>query len=382
MDVTTTCFKPGNAWFPSTFAELDSPETIQVLFGSSALIDRPERITPVLDVCPQSHVIGCSTAGEIHGSEISDESLVVAAVRFEKTTIRTAQAVVRDPQDSYAAGTAIASQLQRPTLRAILVLSDGLHVNGSELVKGLNDSLGGGIVITGGLAGDGTNFKRTWVLKDRAPHRGYVTAVGLYGDHVRIGHGSKGGWDKFGPERLVTKSKGHVLYELDGRPALHLYKEYLGDRAAGLPATGLLFPLAIRTSPSEGKSLVRTILAVDEAAQSMTFAGDIPQGVYAQLMRANFDRLIQGASDAATLTKNGHGTSHPDTPSLSIAISCVGRRLVLGERTEEETEAALEILPPGCRQIGFYSYGEISPYQSGACDLHNQTMTLTTIREM
>ena len=382
MDVTTTCFKPGNAWSLSTFAELDSPETLLVLFGSSGLIDRPERITQVLDVFSQSHVIGCSTAGEIHGSEISDDSLVVAAVRFEKTSIRTAQAVVRDPQDSYSAGTAIASQLQRPTLRAILVLSDGLHVNGSELVKGLNDSLGGTIVITGGLAGDGTSFKRTWVLKDRAPHSGYVTAVGLYGDHVRVGHGSKGGWDKFGPERLVTKSKGHVLYELDGRPALHLYKEYLGDRAAGLPATGLLFPLAIRTSPSEGKSLVRTILAVDEAAQSMTFAGDIPQGVYAQLMRANLDRLIQGASDAATLTKSCHGASHPDTPSLSIAISCIGRRLVLGERTEEETEAALEILPPGCRQIGFYSYGEISPYASGACDLHNQTMTLTTIREM
>ena len=382
MDVTTTCFKPGNAWSLSTFAELDSPETLLVLFGSSGLIDRPERITQVLDVFSQSHVIGCSTAGEIHGSEISDDSLVVAAVRFEKTSIRTAQAVVRDPQDSYSAGTAIASQLQRPTLRAILVLSDGLHVNGSELVKGLNDSLGGTIVITGGLAGDGTSFKRTWVLKDRAPHSGYVTAVGLYGDHVRVGHGSKGGWDKFGPERLVTKSKGHVLYELDGRPALHLYKEYLGDRAAGLPATGLLFPLAIRTSPSEGKSLVRTILAVDEAAQSMTFAGDIPQGVYAQLMRANLDRLIQGASDAATLTKSCHGASHPDTPSLSIAISCIGRRLVLGERTEEEIEAALEILPPGCRQIGFYSYGEISPYASGACDLHNQTMTLTTIREM
>lgn len=382
MYVTTTCIKAGSSWAPSTLAELDSPETLLVLFGSSGLINTPERIRQVLDACPQSHVMGCSTAGEIHGSEISDDSLVVAAVRFEKTPVRTAQAVVRDPQDSYAAGTAIASQLKRPSLRAIVVLSDGLHVNGSELVKGLNDTLEGTVVITGGLAGDGTHFKRTWVLKDRTLQSGYVTAVGLYGDHVRIGHGSKGGWDKFGPERLVTKSTGHVLYELDGRPALHLYKEYLGDRAAGLPATGLLFPLAIRTSPSEGKSLVRTILAVDETTQSMTFAGDIPRGVYAQLMRANFDRLIQGASDAATLSTNGHGSAHPETPILSLAISCVGRRLVLGERSEEETEATLETLPKGSRQIGFYSYGEISPYETGACDLHNQTMTLTTITEV
>ncbi|MGZ8422965.1 MAG: FIST signal transduction protein [Nitrospira sp.] len=382
MDVTTHCIKADSSWSPSTLARLDSTETLLVLFGSSGLIDTPDRIQQVLDACPQSHVIGCSTAGEIHGSEISDGSLVVAAVKFEKTTVRTAVAVVRDPQDSYSAGTAIASQLNRPSLRAILVLSDGLHVNGSELVKGLNDSLGGAVVITGGLAGDGTHFKKTWVLKDRTPQSGYVTAAGLYGDHVRIGHGSKGGWDQFGPERLVTKSHGNVLYELDGRPALHLYKEYLGDRAAGLPATGLLFPLAIRSSLSEGKSLVRTILAVDEVSQSMTFAGDIPQGVYAQLMRANFDRLIQGASDAATLTTNGHDSSPSEHSYLSIAISCVGRRLVLGERTEEETEATLDILPQGSRQIGFYSYGEISPYESGACDLHNQTMTLTTITEV
>jgi hypothetical protein len=201
--------------------------------------------------------------------------------------------------------------------------------------------------------------------------------VGFYGDHVHLGHGSKGGWDIFGPERRVTKSSGNILYELDGRPALQLYKEYLGERAAGLPATGLLFPLSLRVTKSENKSLVRTILAVDEAHQSMTFAGDIPEGYLAQLMRANFDRLVQGASEAAQSTSRNNGSA----AVLAVAISCVGRRLVLGERTEEETEAALEVLPRGTAQVGFYSYGEISPYASGLCDLHNQTMTLTTISE-
>ena len=382
MDVKTICAKDASIWSPSVLAEMDSPETLLVMFGSSDLIDKPEDVRRVLEACPKSHVIGCSTAGEIHGSEISDNSIVAAAVRFERTRIQTAQAAVLSPKDSHAAGVAIAAQLKRPSLRGILVLSDGLHVNGSQLVKGLNDALDGTVIITGGLAGDGTRFARTWVLTERMPKSGYVTAVGLYGEHVRIGHGSKGGWDKFGPERLVTKSDGNVLHELDGRPALQLYKEYLGDRAAGLPATALLFPLALRAAPSDEKSLVRTILAVDEGAQSMTFAGDIPQGSFAQLMRANLDRLVQGASDAAMLTGTGGSPSHPVNSVLSIAISCVGRRLVLGERTEEETEAALDILPRGSRQIGFYSYGEISPYANGACDLHNQTMTLTTVSEV
>ena len=174
----------------------------------------------------------------------------------------------------------------------------------------------------------------------------------------------------------MTRSERNVLYTLDDKPALGLYKEYLGDRAAGLPGSALLFPLALRSSPSEANSVVRTVLSVDEETQSMTFAGDIPTGSYAKLMRANFDRLILGAQAAGEAAmKNSEG------PSLTIAISCVGRRLVLGERTEEEIEATLETLPRGTKQVGFYSYGEISPHASGRCDLHNQTMTLTVLSE-
>jgi hypothetical protein len=233
-------------------------------------------------------------------------------------------------------------------------------------------------VVTGGLAGDGARFERTWVIKDGVPQSGFITAVGFYGDRLQVGHGSQGGWDKFGPERRITKSENNVLYELDGKPALELYKTYLGDQASGLPAAGLLFPLAIRSSAEDDRTLVRTLLAVDEEKQSMTFAGDMPEGSFAQLMKANFDQLVEGAEGAALKSKSTMGEG---SAPLVIAISCVGRRLVLGERIEEETEATLEILPAGAKQIGYYSYGEISPYATGNCDLHNQTMTLTTLSE-
>ena len=216
------------------------------------------------------------------------------------------------------------------------------------------------------------------MLLERKPVAGAIVAVGLFGESVIVGHGSQGGWDMFGPHRMVTKSQSNVLYELDGEPALALYKKYLGERASGLPATGLLFPLAVYPSQGDGKALVRTILAVDEEKQSITFAGDIPQGAKVQFMKANFDRLVEGALNAARVTREKTSAGEQ---MLSIAISCVGRRLVLGERSEEETEATLEVLPKGTRQIGFYSYGEISPYATGHCDLHNQTMTLTTISE-
>jgi hypothetical protein len=379
MKLVTYSYEGGSGWKVRPSADLDSASTLVMAFGATEVIDKPEALDDLRATFPRSLVVGCSTAGEIHGTQIHDGSVSVAVASFDKTRLGYAQASVESAAGSRAAGEALARSLVGPELRAVLVLSDGLNVNGTELVGGLNAVLPDGVVVTGGLAGDGDRFKRTWVIAEGGARSNVVTAVGFYGDDVRVGHGSKGGWDIFGPERLVTRSEGNVLFELDGRPALELYKSYLGDRAAGLPATGLLFPLSLRSNDDKDqKRLVRTILAVDEATQSLTFAGDIPTGSRAQLMRANFDRLVEGAADAAIMTG---AADDAQGPVLSVAISCVGRRLVLGERTEEEIEATLDALPPGAQQVGFYSYGELSPFASGRCDLHNQTMTLTTISE-
>jgi hypothetical protein len=378
MQVETFSFQ-NSRWPSGGFPQLDSEETLVLAFGDSKFFDQPAPIAEIARAYPRSHLLGCSTSGEILGTAVSENSIAVAVAKFASGTLRSSFAGVGSAADSFAAGQNLARDLAEPDLRGELVLSDGLNVNGSELVRGLNSVLPRGVTVTGGLAGDGNRFKRTWVLHQGVPKSGLVSAVGFYGDRVRIGHGSRGGWDIFGPERIVTRSRGNVLYELDGKPALQLYKQYLGERASELPASALLFPLSLRTTPSDSKSLVRTILAVDEESQSMTFAGDIQQGALAQLMKANFERLIQGASDAALMTRQSGASSGP---TLAVAISCVGRRLVLGERTEEEVEAVLDILPVGARQVGFYSFGEISPYASGTCDLHNQTMTLTTIAEV
>lgn len=386
MQLTALRYDNKAGWSVAPFPALDSPQTLVIVFGSTEFLDDPAAIAELATAYPSSHFVGCSSSGEIFGSKVFDGTLSCAVARFQHTRLATASATVTQAGDSFAAGQALAAQLAQAgeDLRAVLVLSDGLHVNGSELVKGVNGGLPTSVVVTGGLAGDRDRFSRTWVLnRSFRPEECIVSAVGFYGDKVVIGHGSKGGWDNFGPERLITRSKSNVLFELDGAPALKLYRDYLGERASGLPATGLLFPLAIRRNDRDEKRLVRTILAINEAEQSMTFAGDVPEGYRAQLMKANFDRLIGGASDAAQAATERVTDRKPASgETLALAISCVGRRLVLGERTEEEVEATLDMLPKGTRQVGFYSYGEISPYTTGACDLHNQTMTLTTISEL
>jgi hypothetical protein len=381
MKLETTFHDPQKGWSARLPTSLDGPNTLVLAFGASALLDRPAPLAALYDAFPRSCIAGCSTAGEIVGTRIADGGVSVAVAAFDATELRRASAPMTSATDSYEAGRAVAAELtsaRKP--RAILVLSDGVCVNGSELIRGINAVTHGDVVVTGGLAGDGDRFQRTWVLDGGEPRSGRVTAVGLYGERLHVGFGSHGGWDIFGPERRVTKARGNVLYEIDNVPALALYKRYLGDRAQGLPATALLFPLAMRASSEDDQRLVRTILSVNEDEQSMTFAGDLPEGSLVQLMRANFDRLIGGAVDAAAQSRTASATSAA-TPTLAVAISCVGRRLVLGERAEEEVEVVDGALPDDSQLVGFYSYGEFSPRGLGSCDLHNQTMTLTTLSE-
>jgi hypothetical protein len=284
--------------------------------------------------------------------------------------------------DSRSCGRAIGERLLAPDLAGIFILSDGLNVNGSELVAGITEMIGPHIPLTGGLAGDGSQFEETLVGANCAPQSRMVAGIGFYGNAIRIGHGSAGGWDVFGPWRTVTRSQGNVLFELDGEPALNLYERYLGDEAEGLPGAGLLFPLQIQNPDNADHRIVRTILAVDRDKRSLTFAGDVPEGWSAQLMRGNFDHLSRGAADAARQATEGLADGQA-TNGVALLVSCIGRRLLMGQRVSEEIEAAGAVLGTQFARLGFYSYGEISPHAvSGICELHNQTMTITTITEL
>jgi hypothetical protein len=328
---------------------------------------------------PNSDIIINSTSGEIIGSKVLDDSIVLTAIQFEKTKYKIATININECPDSFDAGRQLSEKLTGDKLKHVLVISDGGLVNGSELVKGLNEYLESSVIVTGGLAGDAARFEKTLVGYNQNPTVGNIVTVGLYGDSYYIGYGSVGGWDSFGPKRLVTKSDANVLYELDGQSALELYKRYLGDKAKELPGSALLFPLSIQLEESS-KSLVRTILSIDEDSQSMIFAGDIPEGATVRLMKANFDKLIDGAFEAA---ESGYKVWNGTPPDLAILISCVGRKLVLDQRIEEEIESVHEVIGEAIPTIGFYSYGEISPFAGYLnCELHNQTMTITLIGEV
>jgi hypothetical protein len=374
----------GTGWTTPLPAQDDSPDTLVLAFAAPGYADDWAPFAQLAAAFPRAQLIGCSTAGEIAGAAVHDASISATVVRFEGTRLRRATATIDSAADSRAAGARLAEQLAAPDLRAVFVLSDGLCVNGSALVEGLAQRLPPGIAITGALAGDGSAFQRTWLVGRDGPQAHQACAIGFHGERLRVGHGCDGGWHDFGPERRITRAEGNVLFELDGRPALDLYKTYLGERAAGLPGTALLFPLAVRRDAAgQDSALVRTILGIDEERHALIFAGDLPQGGIARLMRANADQLIDSAARAARQAMQGvGGEGGVEGPVLVVSVSCVGRRLVLGERTDEEVETVAECAPPGAVHLGLYSYGEISPaVPGGMSELHNQTMTVTTLCE-
>jgi hypothetical protein len=322
---------------------------------------------------PRAHIVGCSSSGNVMRTKISDQDIIVTAVSLEKSTVRMCASDLTPGVSPAELAEGLMKQLISPDLRHVTVFSDGLLVNGSELARGLNQVQH---PVTGGLAGDGTRFLHTSVMADASARPGRVAAIGFYGD-IQIKSGCFAGWQEFGAERVITRSRDNVVFEIDGQPALQLYKKYLGEMATELPASGLRFPLSIQAHKGDA-ALLRTLLGIDETAQSLTFAGDVPEGWICKLMRTNMDSLIEHAGFAADAAV----PPARDIVGLCLIVSCVGRRLVMGQLTEEELEIVQQRLGVATTLAGFYSYGELAPFSEVLqCQLHNQTMTLTTLYE-
>ena len=367
-------------------ALIQSAPDLVLVFGAVNFFEHPEFTRELAaglasEALPNTVLVGCSTAGEIAGSQVYDDSCVLTSVQFANTPITAVTTEISGMADSFAAGQRLGRQLPQDQLSAVLLLGTGVAINGSALVAGLQQSLPAGVTISGGLAADAGAFRQTWTLGPAGSSDRQLVALGFYGSQIQCSYGTFAGWETFGPARKVTRSDGNILYELDGNRALDVYKLYLGDYAKDLPGSGLLFPFAMLNDRHEKRSVFRTILGVDDSTGSLTLAGDIDPDGYLKLMHSSTDNLISGAETAAKTARQNH--RHAPAESLAILVSCVGRKLVMGDRIDEEAEAVVDVLGQGAQVAGFYSNGEIAQGEfQGDCRLHNQTMTITWLSEL
>lgn len=367
----------GDTWEHEACEIADRSEaSLVMVFGDTDLFKKNGHYERLKEMYPNAHIVGASSSGNIMGAEVSTHPLVASAIRFDSTRVEISRIGFEIGDDVESLSETLVGQLPKEGLRHIFVLSDGLLINGSELVRGINKAACG-ITVSGGMAGDGGRFQETYIIADAPPSKRCVCAVGFYGEHLRISSGCFAGWSEFGTDRTITRSVGNIVYEIDGEPALDLYKKYLGDYAADLPNSGLRFPLSIKAKAGDPE-VIRTLLAIDEEAHSITFAGDVPEGYRARLMKPDIDALIEGAELAAKEIDRS-----ADGPGLGLVVSCVGRKIIMSQLVDEELEAVQGVLGENVHLCGFYSYGEIAPFSSDllTCQLHNQTMTLTVLYE-
>jgi hypothetical protein len=378
MECEQCHWTPESGWAPSFQGRLSKSAQVVFMFGATEALQPADALATARRWYPNAVLFGCSTGGEIHGARVRDKSVTLTAVAFSHGHVATAQSRIPGVSQSFEAGARLVGSFDPAGLRHVFVLSEGLKVNSSDLVDGVNSALRPGVTASGGFAADCFRFQATATWCDSPPQQSSAVALGFYGDRFRVGMAATAGWDTFGLDRLITKSHKNVLYEFDGRPALALYKKYLGEAAVDLPSTGLLYPLGLRVGAVEDRVL-RTILSIDEAEQSITFAGNVPEGSYARLMRGNIEHLIDAAAVAAKSSAAALGGA---ASQLAILVSCNGRRPVLKQRIEEEVEAAQEVLGEQATITGFYSYGEICPVGDGPSQLHNETMTIASFAEV
>jgi hypothetical protein len=348
-----------------------------IAFGERIFLEKTLPYQKIKGLYPNATIVICSTSGQISNINLVQNNLVATAISFEKTKIKASEIDILLNPDIKLLGKKIKDDLLSDDLKSILVISEGSLINGTELINELILQTRETVPIFGGLAGDEYNFEKTIVGLNSDASPGKIVAIGFYGDNIHFGFASEGGWSDFGPEREVTHSEKNILYKIGDRFALDLYKEYLGKYAEELPGSSLYFPLSMKENATS-EAVVRTILSIDEEKKSMTFAGDIPIGSKIRLMKGNFDKLIDASYNAASLIHKNQSNK----PELALLVSCVGRKIVLGDRIEEEIEVVREVFGDNMLICGFYSYGEISPtLNKVACELHNQTMTITTIYE-
>lgn len=355
----------------------DLVNPLVLILGNRFLLESATIYEELRALFPSGHLVFGSSSGELVAAAVNDEHITVTAIEFEKARFDIQTINIKDVgENSEKAGAAVVQKFNPDGLKHIFVISEGSFVNGSALTKGMQEALPK-VLITGGLCGDDARFEKTLASYNESPKEGEIIAIGFYGDTFEASFSIYGGWTPFGPERLITKSEGNILYEIDGKPALDLYKTYLGDKAKDLPGSALIYPLNVKSKEND-QSFVRTILNIDEAKNAMILAGDVPEQSSVQLMMTNMDSIAAASETAATRAMEGRNAP----PQLALLISCIGRKLVLDQRIEEEVEEVMSVIGTDVVISGMYSYGEIAPfYGERNCKLHNQTMTITLISE-
>jgi hypothetical protein len=360
-------------------ANLGGLPQLTLVFSSTRFAD-PQLLAAIRSVTEGAPLIGCTNAGGIGSSGLFQHSVVVIGLKGSGAGFVTGIAydLSKDPAE---AGRRLARDLKaaEPGLvRSALVFPDGLSSNGSALLRGVQDGLGARVPVIGGSAGDDFHFQKTFQYFDDQVLTDSVPGALIYGE-ASIGVGVRHGWIPLGRPRQITKARGEIVYELDGRPAVAMYERYLGikrSRLARKPLTQMTmtYPLGI-SREGHGDYVLRSAVKIGDKG-SLICNSELPEGSWARLMIGGYEAAIAAAEDAAREAAAAIGQSRFKG---ALVFSSAGRMKMLGSESQGEIDVIRNGLGGlGVRLGGFYGYGEFAPSPAGSM-FHNESVAVMAL---
>lgn len=370
----------------------DTPAKLALIFASSHFDQSLVYSTARATLSEEVIIFGGSTAGEIshHGPSMSPSIVVMLLgsgddVIFSETSINDAN------NDGEAKGALLGNELarlMREDTKLALMLGDGLTVNPSAVLRGIARVVPE-LPIAGGSAGDDGKYKQTFQYTKAGVVSSSVQMVTLSGA-LKYAVGVRHGWNAISGPKKVTKAAGTVIHEIDNKPAIALYEEYIGAEHAAtlkektLATLALSYPLGVKDS-SSGEMLLRAPFYVD-AAGAITCGGEVLEGTEVQLMMGTKESAVEAARHSAEQALAALGT----TPKAAIIFSCHVRDTLYAsrEQSKKEIDAIQEVIGQNVPLAGFYTYAEQAPindanYNIKMCNNvnHNETIVIVLLGE-
>ncbi len=354
-DLISTDFCEGREVLVQVFNSLDTSDKINDL------------IARIKARVPHAKILGATAGAKIESGRLSYQPTLLTVSTFSCSEVPTGIVFSNTNlfEDAADLTRTLLNRSSMPT-KAAIVFSEGLHVDGEILLRGISDEAPN-LIIAGGMASDDHKFKETFVFTEEGcTNSGFAIAL-LCGEDLTIYNHFNFNWVDLGRTFKVTKAKGNRVWELDHTPIIDIYKRYLGDQVAQmLPDIGLEFPMIIT---DKAMPVARAVMVKHDDG-SLSFAGSIEEGSLLRFGFGDSEVIINASKDEAYFR---------DKPVESLFVySCIARLSLVGKDIEQETLPLQQFAPAN----GFYTYGEFYHAPCEKCNLFlNQTMTILGLSE-
>jgi hypothetical protein len=353
---------------------------IAAIVFAGSMKDPSALLAAIAAAHPNLPVVGSTAMAEL-SSRISHAESSFAVMMLASDTVTVSVGFATDAVGDERGAARRAVDMARARLvsepRLCIAFSNAVRVNISHVIEGLTSALGNDVPVVGGASAceftgdlEVRELCGTDVLKESV-------VVMLLGGRLRFAYAMDRGWTPIGTAHVATKTMDNIVVEIDGRPALDIYKQYLG--APG--HAGAMFvhhPLAVFEGSSTDFYL-RAGFAEGPVPGSIVTAGNVPQGATLRLTEYQREHVVEAAALAAREARRQWGAGDP---AAALVFTCSTRKTVLGTWTAREVDALRAALPESTPFAGFYAFSELAPFSPGkpAC-VHNGSFVTLLLGE-